>query len=75
MNEVLTIDELNSRYPSELILLEDPQVDEHLRVVSGRVLWHSKNQEEVYRKGIELRPKHAAFVHTGPFPDDVVYVL
>jgi hypothetical protein len=75
MNEVQTIEEINARYPSEHVLLEDPQLDENNQVVSGRVLWHSKDKEEVYRKGIELRPKYSAFVHTGPFPDDVVYVL
>jgi hypothetical protein len=75
MNELLTINEINTRYPSEHVLLEDPQVNEHNQVVAGRVLWHSKDKEEVYRKGIELRPKHSAFVHTGPFPNDVVYLL
>jgi hypothetical protein len=75
MNEVLIIDEIKTRYPSEHVLLEDPQLDEHLEVLTGRVLWHSKDLQEVYRKGIELRPKHSAFIHTGPFPDDVVYVL
>jgi hypothetical protein len=76
MNEVLTMDEIKARYPSEHVLLEDPQTNEHMQVVGGRVLWHSKDLDEVYRKGIELRPKHSAFVFTGLMPDhEIVYVL
>jgi hypothetical protein len=75
MNEVLTIDEIKTRFPSEHVLVEDPQLDEHLEVLAGRVLWHSEDLEEVYRKGIELRPKHSAFVYTGTYPDNIVFAL
>jgi hypothetical protein len=75
MNEVLTIDQIKTRYPSEHVLLEDPQVNEHMQVQAGCVLWHSKDQEEVYRKAMELRPKRAAYVYTGPISDDTIYVL
>jgi hypothetical protein len=75
MNEVLTIDEIRARYPSEHVLLEDPQTNEHQQVVGGRVLWHGKDREEVYHKAVELRPRHSAFVFTGPTPEHVVFVL
>jgi hypothetical protein len=35
-----------------------------LAVRSGRVGWHGKDREEVYRRAIELRPKRFAIVHT-----------
>jgi hypothetical protein len=75
MNEVLTIDEIKTRYPSEHVLLGDPQVNEHRQVQAGRVLWHSKDQDEVYRKATELRPRRAAYVYTGTTPDDTLYML
>jgi hypothetical protein len=75
MNEILTIDEIKTRYPSEHVLLEDPQTNPDHEVLGGRVLWHSADQEEVYRKAIELRPKRAAYVYTGTIPDDTIYIL
>ena len=75
MKEVLTLDEIKARYPSEHVLLEDPQTNADHEVLGGRVLWHSTDQTEVYRKGIEMRPRRFAFVFTGELPDDIVYIL
>ncbi len=75
MVEVLEIDQIKTRYDSEWILLEDPETDETLHVRRGKILWHSKNRDEVYQKALELRPKHSAFLYTGEFPDDEGFVL
>lgn len=75
MDEILTMAEIESRYPSEWVLVEDPEVNEHLEVLRGKVLWHSKDRDEVYSKAIELRPKSAAYVYTGTIPEDAVIVL
>src|SRR5438067_13666613 len=42
---------IQARFPSEWVLLEDPETSEMLEVRSGNVLWHSKDRDEVYRKG------------------------
>jgi hypothetical protein len=44
MNEVLTITQIESRFESEWILVEEPRTNEGLEVQSGRVLWHSKDR-------------------------------
>lgn len=75
MSEVLTITEIESRYDSEWVLVEDPQVDERLEVLGGTVLWHSKDRDEVYEKALELRPKYSAFLYTGSIPEDVAVIL
>lgn len=75
MSEVLTVDEIESRYDSEWVLLEDPVTDETLRVLEGKVLCHSKDRDEVYRTAKELRPRSSAILFTGEFPDDEVIVL
>lgn len=69
MNEVLTLAEIESQFPSEWILVEDPQTNEALEVQSGRVLHHSKDRDEVYRKAVELRPKRFAMLYTGTIPE------
>ena len=75
MNEVLTITEIQSQFHSEWILVGDPQTDDSLQVQSGKVIYHSKDRDEVYRKAVELRPKRFAMLYTGTLPKDTAIVL
>ena len=75
MNEVLTVEEIEARYEAEWILLEDPEVTPQLEVTRGKVLYHSKDRNEVYKKAIELRPKHSAYLYTGGVAKDMVIML
>ena len=75
MGEIMVMADIESRFKSEWVLLEDPETTEMLEVKSGKVLWHSKDRDELYRKALELRPKHSAIVYTGTIPDDMVIVL
>ena len=75
MCEVLTMAEIEERYDGEWVLVGDPDLDDALRVKSGEVLCHSTDRDEVYRKAVELRPKHAAFLYLGSIPDGTVVVL
>lgn len=75
MDDVLTITQIEAQFESEWVLVEDPQTNEALEVKSGKVLWHSKDREEVYRKAVELRPKRFAMLYTGRMPKDTAIVL
>lgn len=75
MDAVLTRGEIHSRFDSEWVLVEDPEVDEHLEVVRGKIVWHSKDRDEVYEKALELRPKHPAFLYTGTMPEGTATIL
>ena len=75
MNSVLTAAEIESQFPSEWILVEDPDTDESLEVKSGVVVYHSKDRDEVYRKAVELRPKRFAMLYTGKMPEGTAIVL
>jgi hypothetical protein len=75
MEEVLTIAQIEAQFDSEWILVGDPQTNEALEVQSGKVLWHSKDREEVYRKAVELRPGRSAMLYTGKMPKDTAVVL
>ena len=75
MNEILTIAEIEARYPSEWVLIDEPQLSALLQVQGGKVLCHSKDRDEVHRKTIELRPKKFSVRYTGTIPDDVAVVL
>ena len=75
MSEVMSMPELEARFDSEWVLLEDPETTESLEVTSGKVLWHSKDRDEVYRKALELRPKHSAILYMGGIPDDMEFLI
>lgn len=75
MSQQMTIEEIRSQFDSEWILLEDPETDEALEVLSGKVIHHSRDRDEVYRKAVSLRPKRSALVYTGEIPEDTAVAL
>ena len=75
MSDIISIAEIKARFESEWVLLEDPETIDSLEVKGGKVLWHSKDRDEVYRKARELRPKHSAILYTGRLPEKMVVVL
>ena len=75
VDEALTISEIQSRFHSEWVLIQDPQTNASLEVQGGKVLYHSKDRDEVYRKAVELHPKNFAMLYTGTIPKDTAIVL
>ena len=75
MDDVMTIAQIEARFQSEWVLLEDPQTNEALEVQGGRVLWHGKDRDEVYRKAVEVRPRRFAVLYTGKMPEGTAVVL
>ena len=75
MNQVMSLPEIEAQFQSEWVLIEDPQTTDTLQVMGGRVLWHSKDRDEVYRKARELQPRHSAILYTGKMPKDMAIIL
>jgi len=76
MNEVLTMDQIEARFPEEWVFIVDPDTGPDLKVRSGIVAFHSKDRDEVNRKAMELRPKRCAVFYLGdPLPPDMIAVL
>jgi len=75
MSDVLTIAEIEARFVAEWVLVEDPQTNDALEVQGGKVLYHSKDRDEVYREAVRLRPKRFAMLYTGTLPKDTAVVL
>jgi hypothetical protein len=75
MDEILTIAEIEGKFESEWVLIEDPSTDESLEVRGGTVRWHGKDRDEVYRRTVQLRPKRFAIVYTGTMPGDTAIAL
>ncbi len=75
MSETLTLEEIKTRYPSQWVLIGEPQTDDSLEVVAGRVLSHSLDRDEVDRKLLELRPPRFALRYLGTMPENMAIVL
>lgn len=71
----MTMQEMESSFDSEWVLVGDPVTDETLNVLRGKVLHHSKDRDEVYRKGLELRPRHVAILYLGRPPEGTAIVV
>jgi hypothetical protein len=75
MNDFLTRAEIDKKFDSEWVLLENPKMDRHHRIKGGIVLSHSKNRDDVYRKLVETKPKYFAVHYTGEIPEGTVIIL
>ncbi|MDE2799887.1 MAG: hypothetical protein OXI94_14590 [Gemmatimonadota bacterium] len=75
MDNIMTVEEMRAQFESEWVLVENPQTNDALEVLKGKILHHSKDRDEVYRKAVTLRPKRSAIVYTGEIPEDTAVVL
>lgn len=75
MHHLMTLEEVNRRFDSEWVLFGDIEQNDRHEIMKARVLWHSKDRDEVYRKLLELRPQRAATHFTGTIPDGTAVVL
>ena len=75
MDDILTIAQIEAQFASEWVLVEAPQTNDALEVQSGKIRWHSKDREEVYRQAVVLRLKRFAILYTGKMPEDTAIVL
>jgi hypothetical protein len=71
----LSRSEIEANYQNEWILIADPETNAAMEIVRGKVLWHSQNRDEVYRKAKELKPKSFALLYTGELAPDAAVVV
>jgi len=75
MDEVLTLKEIEVRYAPDWVLIAEPEVDDHLEVIRGKVVFHSPNSDEIYRKATELKLNRIAVRYLGEYPEHLVLGL
>ena len=49
MNEILTMDSIKARYAPGWVLICEPETDENLKLLSGRVLFQSLDRDSIYQ--------------------------
>ena len=71
----MSMNEMSECFVGEWLLVGDPRTSETMVVLSGKVLHHSKDRDEVYRKAVALHPKRSAILFTGELPADTAVVV
>lgn len=75
MQKITTLTAIEARYRSEWVLIADPEAGKDLVLRRGRVLCHSKDRDEVYRRAVALRPRSFALLYTGTLPKGSAVIL
>lgn len=75
MTKLLTTQEIKNQYQSEWVLLDNPETTDTLEIIRGKVAFHSKDRDEVYRKLLELNPASSSIIYTGELPANTAIIL
>lgn len=75
MGKVMTWAEIEEAFDGEWVLIEDPETTPVLEILRGKVVFHGKNKDELYRTMRELSPVHSAIIYIGDPPEDLEYLL
>jgi len=75
MEPVMSMDEIESRYDGEWVLILDPATDESNRVLGGRVAYHSPDRDEFDRKSLNFSAPTIAVRYIGEPSRDMEFVL
>ena len=75
MDEVMSWAEIEETFKGEWVLIEDPELSPVLKVIRGKVIFHSKDRAAVDAKMQELPRMHHAVKHIGGLPEGLEMVL
>ena len=75
IDEEMTMDEIQARFDREWVLINEPEEDERLRVLSGRVRFHSPDRDEFDAAVKNLRSDHIAVRFIGDPPENMQFML
>jgi hypothetical protein len=72
----MTIAEIEAKYPNEWVLVNDVKKGRDGLAERGRVIAHDPNRDSVYSAAVAIPvPRDIAVFHTGPIPEDVLFIL
>jgi hypothetical protein len=71
----MTLDEMKKVFPSEWLLIIEPNSNEKHELIKGIVGFHSKDRDETYRYAIANKPKRFATLYTGKLPKNSAVIL
>lgn len=72
------MEEIEAQFKNQWVLVGDPELDEYLEVVRGKVLCHSADRDEFDRAARAFRGgeiKQFAYLYTGEIPQGMAILL
>lgn len=75
MKKKMSLSEMKDAFPSEWLLILDPETDETHGILNGIVDFHSKDRDEMYRYAVAKKPKRFATLYTGTLPENSAVIL
>ncbi len=75
MEAILSIDEIERTFRGEWVLLADPELDDHQRLLGGRLLFHDVDREAVNKRARKLHPARSALLFAGGPSRDIAFSL
>lgn len=70
-SEILTLAEIQEKYPQQWVLIAYTEEDEYLNVIRGEVLVYSPNCDEIEDYLPNRNGKAVAIEYTGPIPETI----
>jgi hypothetical protein len=70
-SEILTLEEIQEKYPQQWVLIAYTEEDEYLNVIRGEVLAYSPNCDEIEDYLPNRNGKAVAIEYTGPIPETI----
>jgi len=67
--------EIKSRFPNEWILIENPETDDSMNLIRGRVSAHASERSKLLRPKQFERPMDCAVIYTGTLSSEVAVIL
>jgi hypothetical protein len=68
-------EDIKKIYKDEWVLIKVDKVDDNFNLLEGEVLASSRDENEVYKKLLEMKPREFMIEYTGVIPEDLAVVL
>jgi len=75
MDTVMSWAEIEETFKGEWVLIEDPELSPVLKVIRGKVIFHSKDRAEISVKMAELTRVNHALKYIGGLPEGMEMIL
>ena len=75
MDTVMSWAEIKETFNGEWVLIEDPECAPNLKIIRGKVIFHSKDRAEISVKMAELTRVNHALKYIGGLPEGMEMVL
>lgn len=76
MTQIMTMQEIEQQFDSEWVLIDKPETDEAQQALRGKVVFHSKDREEIHRKIMATEGLlDIAVLYIGEPPEGTIFLI